>query len=101
MDKETARVVKKFAKRIRKAHNIQKVILFGSRARGDQFRTSDYDFFIVSKDFSGMRAPARMTRMLEFWNERRDLETICFTPEEFERRKPLMKGILSKAVEIS
>ncbi len=33
-------------------YNIQKVILFGSRARGDYLPTSDYDFAIIAEDLS-------------------------------------------------
>lgn len=33
-------------------YNIDKVILFGSRARGDYRRTSDIDFAVVGGDFA-------------------------------------------------
>ena len=86
MDRTTARVVKKFAARIRKAYTPERIILFGSRARGDHFKTSDYDFIIVSEDFRGIRFPLRPLKVFDFWDWDVPLEVLCYTPDEFERK---------------
>lgn len=98
MDKETAKIAKKFASRIRKAYDAEKVILFGSRARGDYFKRSDYDFIIVSKKFSRIPFLRRFPRIYDYWDESVDLEVICYTPEEFAK-KSKQHGIVRKAVE--
>jgi len=86
MDRETAKVAKKFAMKIRKAYSPEKIILFGSRARGDNFRTSDFDFIIVSKKFSKTPFMQRLPKIYDFWNENVDVEAICYTPDEFARK---------------
>lgn len=53
MDRETAEIARKFARRLMNNYTIKKIILFGSRARGDHLKMSDFDFIIVSPDFEG------------------------------------------------
>ena len=87
MDQATARIANKFASRIRKVYSPERIILFGSRARGDNFNTSDFDFIIVSDQFRGTPFPERPSPMYDFWDEAVDLEAICYTPEEFARKQ--------------
>lgn len=96
MDKETARIAKKFAQKIKKAYQA-KVILFGSRARGDNFKKSDFDFIIISKKFKGIPFIERLPKIYDYWNEKFDIEHLCYTPEEFERKKKEY-GIVRQAV---
>ena len=97
MDRETTKVAKNFVKRIRKVIDIKRIILFGSRARGDHFKKSDFDFIIVSDDFKGIHFFQRIPKMYDYWNEDYELEAICYTQEEFERKKKEF-GIVRKAV---
>ncbi len=85
MDRETIEIAKRFAKRLRKFEP-EKIILFGSRARGTHFKHSDFDFIIVSKKFKNMHFLERCVKVYEYWNEPYDLEAICYTPEEFEKK---------------
>ncbi|MFX0196169.1 MAG: nucleotidyltransferase domain-containing protein [Candidatus Hodarchaeota archaeon] len=39
---------KRFASALKKRINVNRLILFGSRDRGDNFVTSDFDFVLVS-----------------------------------------------------
>ena len=96
MDRETDLTAKRFARALRKKMKIRKLILFGSRARGDNFISSDYDFIVVSDEFSGTRFPVRAARLLEIWKEKRDLEALCYTGDEWERLKE-KRGILLNA----
>lgn len=82
-----------FVKRLKKAVKLQKVILFGSRAKNEHTTWSDYDLAIVSSDFSGVHPAERMARMLKLWKGQRTLEPLCFTPQEFKRQTTLLKEI--------
>lgn len=86
MDRETTRIIKKFASKIRKAYYPEKLILFGSRARGDNFKSSDFDFIIVSKKFNDVPFMQRVPKIYDYWDESIDIEVICYTPEEFARK---------------
>lgn len=97
MDRETTTIAKRFAAHIKKVYKPEKIILFGSRAREDNFRTSDFDFIIVSKKFAGTPFMQRLPKMYDYWNEDVDIEPICYTPEEFTR-KSREHGIVRKAI---
>ena len=52
--KEDLTIIKKFASKVRKEMPVEEIILFGSRAKGDNKKDSDFDFVIVSKKFAGL-----------------------------------------------
>ncbi|MFQ6096232.1 MAG: nucleotidyltransferase domain-containing protein [Armatimonadota bacterium] len=81
------RCVSDFAARLRRAYRIHKIILFGSRARGDHLKHSDYDFVIVSPEFEGKRFSARTAEMYQYWDADVGIEPLCYTPDEFERKR--------------
>ncbi|MBI1956190.1 MAG: nucleotidyltransferase domain-containing protein [Acidobacteria bacterium] len=97
MDPTTTKIASQFASRIKKAYSPERIILFGSRARGDNFKTSDFDFIVVSGKFRGTRFIERPSELYDFWDETVDLEAICYTPEEFAK-KLRQHGILRNAV---
>jgi len=85
MDKESARIASKFAKNIRKKFKINKIILFGSRARGDNLLNSDFDFLVVSSDFEGVFFTDRIAKLYLFWEDYPlNVEPLCYTPKEFK-----------------
>lgn len=59
-------------------------VLFGSRARGDYLKNSDYDILLVSDSFSGMNIFSRIRMMLDLWGGKEAIEPVCFTSSEFE-----------------
>jgi predicted nucleotidyltransferase len=64
------------------------VILFGSRARGDALRDrSDLDLLIVSEAFAGMPFLERAYRVIWSLQTPFPIEVLCYTPEEFTRKK--------------
>ncbi len=65
---------------------LARVILFGSRARGDELDDSDYDLLFVSPAFAGVAWTARLRAILELWDLDVDLEPLCYTPEELARK---------------
>lgn len=81
-----APVVTEFARRVRAAFKVDKIIFFGSRVRGDYLIDSDYDFIIVSDDFKGLPFTSRMTLIYEFWDSSLPIEPLCYTKEEFSRK---------------
>lgn len=97
MDRKTAEITRRFVTKLRARYTIEKIILFGSRARGDHLIESDFDFIIVSPDFNGIPFTRRMASIYEYWDERCDVEPLCYTPEEFERKKKEI-GIVSEAI---
>lgn len=90
--------LKKFLNKLKKNYNIKKAIIFGSRVRGDHFLDSDVDLILISEDFRNSRFTDRIGDVIEFWNSPIDLEVICYTPEEFEKKKRQI-GIVKTAVE--
>ncbi len=86
-----------FKKKVNKKFNLQQFILFGSRARGDYLLRSDVDILLVSSDFQKLDFRQRMAEVITYWDEMVDLEPLCYTPEEFERKKKQI-GIVRQAV---
>ena len=97
MDKESIKIAKNFANKIRKKFMISKIILFGSRARGDYFKNSDYDFIAVGNYFKGKPFIFRASEFYDYWDEKKDIEILCYTPEEFKRKSKEI-GIVREAI---
>lgn len=89
--------VAEFVRRVKAAFRVDRMLLFGSRARGDHLLDSDYDFLIVSDDFVGIPFPQRMTMLYEYWDAPASLEVFCYTREEFQR-KARMIGLVAEAM---
>ncbi len=87
MDPKKDPRIRKFSQKLRKKFRISKIILFGSRATGDNLKSSDYDFIIVSKDFKNMFFTDRISKMYDFWEFDVPIEALCYTPEEFEKKR--------------
>ena len=56
MGKETIEI-REFVRQINKKFSPEKIILFGSRAKKDHLKDSDYDIIVVSKKFQFCRNP--------------------------------------------
>ncbi|MBN2251033.1 MAG: nucleotidyltransferase domain-containing protein [Candidatus Altiarchaeota archaeon] len=87
-----------YVSRVRKKYRIEKAIFFGSRARGDNFKNSDFDVILVSPDFEGISFSKRIALMYDFWRHYPlEIEPLCCTPEEFEVKRNEI-GIVGEAV---
>jgi predicted nucleotidyltransferase len=65
---------------------LDRLLLFGSRARGTPRLHSDYDFVVVSPDFEGVSPLWRGHGLNVLWNDLQpgvDVELLCLTPQEF------------------
>jgi len=100
MDKITNKRIIKELKKLKKKLkeiNLNKMIMFGSRARNEELEYSDVDVIVVSKDFENLKFKQRPNKFLDSWKYPIDLEIICYTPEEFEIKKNQI-GIVQQAV---
>lgn len=95
---EVADEIRRFVENLKKDYEIERVIFFGSRTRKDYLEGSDFDVIVVSKDFGGVFFTDRISRMYRYWKSPKPLEVLCYTPEEFERKKNQF-CIVRKAVE--
>ena len=77
-------VIKSMTERIVSTCKPEKVILFGSRARGEARPDSDIDLFIVT-DTPNTRETAKLIDTL-LWNRKTPLDIIVSTPENVEER---------------
>lgn len=89
--------LREFLNAVSEKFHLEKVILFGSRARGDFLNNSDYDLIIVSSDFAEFSFIERMSEMYKYWNAEPALEAFCYTPHEFARKSAQI-GIVGEAV---
>ncbi|MBM3308992.1 MAG: nucleotidyltransferase domain-containing protein [Candidatus Altiarchaeales archaeon] len=79
--------LKKLRKQANRRYDIEQMLLFGSRARGEGLLSSDVDVLIISKDFMKLPFKKRPDTFLDSWKLPVDLEVLCYTPDEFERKK--------------
>lgn len=87
----------KFKEKISSTNKIDKLILFGSRAKGTSKKNSDVDLLLISKDFKGKKYFRRAPKFYRMWDYDYDVDIICLTPEEISARKRQV-GIIREAV---
>jgi len=63
-----------------------KVLVFGSRARGDALKGSDLDVLVVAEAFEGVRWLDRSVHVLERVRVPFAIEFLCYTPDEYARK---------------
>ena len=90
--------LREFIGRVKEKFKPEKVLLFGSRARGEHLDDSDYDILIVSERFRGQEFKERIIEAYGLIDKPLNVEILCYTPEEFERRSKEL-CIVKKAAE--
>lgn len=83
--KKTVEHLKRFKARVEREYQVEKMYLFGSRARGKPDTDSDFDLIIVSPKFRKLTFFQRGARMYDYWNLRYPVDFLCYTPEEFKK----------------
>ena len=73
-----------FAEALRNAVRLSSMVVFGSRATGDNLEDSDYDILVLSPDFERYDRVERIVFLLESWPGAVALEPVAMTPGEFE-----------------
>lgn len=96
--KKNVSIVRKFKDVVMGKISLSKLILFGSRARGDFGKDSDFDLIIVSDDFEGIRSYKRGARLRADWGYEYSVDMLCLTQNEFNKVKDNRQTIIGLAV---
>lgn len=95
MDPRIRQIVKKL-----EAYAPEKIILFGSAARGENDRTSDVDLLIVKR--TRKRFLDRLKEVMEILRPNYAIDVLVYTPSEFRRMQreenPFIGQILKDGV---
>ena len=96
----------RFAARLHDKIGASRVLLFGSYARGQASRDSDYDIIVVSPQFDGVERLRRHMGLRQIWYEvggHGPMDLICVTPEEFtwaQDRITLIAAVLPESIDL-
>ena len=96
-------LLKEFKRRLSRRIPIERMILFGSRAKGQPRRWSDFDLIIVSQKFRRKVPFKRAIGFHDEWEMDYPVDFLCYTPEEFNRQKKritLVREAIKKGIEI-
>jgi predicted nucleotidyltransferase len=99
MGEKGARGIEKFVERVKERFRPRAIILFGSRARGDELKGSDYDLIVVSEEFRGVPFLERLSMLYELWDLDCHLDILAYTPEEFEEKRQEIGVVREAATE--
>ncbi|MBI2582552.1 nucleotidyltransferase domain-containing protein [Candidatus Woesearchaeota archaeon] len=95
--------LKDFKKELSKEIRLDKVILFGSRARGKPTRYSDFDLILVSPSFRRKKSFQRGIGLYKYWHLNYPVDFLCYTPEEFNKLKKqitIVREAVKEGIEI-
>ncbi|MEK6838016.1 MAG: nucleotidyltransferase domain-containing protein, partial [Nanoarchaeota archaeon] len=90
MGKGTNEIVKElesFKEKLIKHLAVQKMVLFGSTARGQVGKDSDVDLIFVSPKFNGVSPLIRAYMVSIYWDLDYPKDFLCYTQEEFKSMK--------------
>jgi predicted nucleotidyltransferase len=93
----TKKLLDEMVKRIREATNPERIVLFGSRARGTARTDSDFDLLIIKEsDEPRYRRPAPLyTKLADLPVE---VEIVVYTPEEVHDWSQVPQAFVSTAL---
>ncbi len=77
--------LRRYKEKVEKDIPIKRMLLFGSHAEGAPNRDSDVDLIVVSPSFRKMNFFKRGAKMYGYWDLRRPVDFLCYTPEDFEK----------------
>lgn len=85
------RYVSKFKERIAKNFFVEKIILFGSAARGEMNKDSDVDIIVISRKYGRKHVFEITPKLYEIWHEKEKInypvDILLFNVEEFNKLK--------------
>ncbi len=96
--------LKRFRNKLQKRYAIERMILFGSRARGQSRQFSDVDLIVVSRRFYRKGTIERAVPLYLEWDLNVPVDFLCYTPEEFKTlsaRGGLVREALREGISIS
>ena len=95
MDEPT--ILNRIVEKIRKVSDPDRIVLFGSRARGSQTSRSDFDILVVDRS-----AAPRFQRPGPIYTQLADLpvevEVVVYTPEEIDDWRAVPQAFVTTAV---
>jgi predicted nucleotidyltransferase len=96
-DKKILKEIDYISQQIAKKYKPQKIILFGSAAKGEFTKDSDLDFFIIKDD--PRSGAERVYDVLGMFDHNIATDVVVYTPSEVKKclkwGDPFVKGILS------
>jgi predicted nucleotidyltransferase len=101
-DKKVNYIINNYLDKIKDLFNPQEIWVWGSRIYGTPTPYSDVDMIVVSPKFGQIRFLKRRSTFLKetgllYDKEAEVVDALCYSPEEFERRKKAI-GIVSEAL---
>lgn len=88
-------ILRDYVQTLKETIPVEAVVLFGSRARNEALRWSDFDLAVVSNSFERKNRLERMEFLLELWKHPEPAEIFGFTVAEFSRAdRPLLWEII-------
>ncbi len=84
---ETINKVRRFVSKIAQDYHLKRAILFGSRARGDYLKESDFDLILVSDDFGDIPFPERASRLYKYREVGLPLDIYAIQKKNLKLRK--------------
>lgn len=105
MNQEIYERLKKISDRLKKTYNAERVILFGSYARGEETEDSDVDILIIALTKERFfERTASIKRLIRDLRNGLPVAPVVLTPQEIERRKevgdPFIIDILENGVSL-
>ena len=96
------KLAEEYAEKVRKVMPVDKVVLFGSYAKGTFTELSDVDICFFLSDFNGKRRTDIIGELLELCDRYNGayFEPIAFPTSEIECGNPFVKEILASGIEI-
>jgi hypothetical protein len=82
----------------------EKVLVFGSRVRGNATDDSDIDVIIIAEAFREIPFVNRMAAVMKSVRFKKHVDYLCYTPDEYERlkdRSSILKDAATYAVEVA
>ncbi|MDI3535236.1 MAG: uncharacterized protein PWQ82_1601 [Thermosediminibacterales bacterium] len=100
---EIINLIKQYVSIISKKIKVEKVVLFGSYAKGEPLNCSDVDLVIISKDFQNMSFLKRLEFLQLHWKFNIGADIIGYTPEEYNslsKKISLVSEINNTGIEV-
>lgn len=95
--------LQRFRRKVAPRYKLERMILFGSYARGKTHRFSDVDLIVVSPRFRRKNIAERASPLYLEWDLDLPVDFLCYTPEEFEtlsKRPSLVREALEEGITI-
>lgn len=97
MDLDFEKEIRSITKQLIEKYGPEKIILFGSAARGEYGQANDLDFLIIKEDVP-MYGIDRMRELDDLIDRNMAADMLVYRPDEFENRirlgDPFIKAIL-------